>query len=320
MKHLLWIFISCITINITSVYARGGDEGHNGGGLAEQNTIFSWMYLRESIQRCAELDCYQDPEELSLLHQILENFSTDFVEGQLLFINASERPDIFVDPALIWASAPQLGAKIYINLESLYIDSQPVSIPDAMRFLLEAELTHFDAPASVKKTFSETLLDFSQTQFSEKPLVGLGQPQVRLLSWDLAPLPSRLFLSDEETSVEMTPLINEKLKCPTGLRATSGFFIQNIVWSDLLPWNAQTNTQPLSFSADIQYICSNTSTEVVANARLQAINSFLIYENGQLSDDMNWIYNDEAVLKIAPQPSLIFISNISISNLTKGGF
>lgn len=130
MKSFLAVcfcFLMMTTQFAYSANKSGGDRVGNGGGLAEQNFIFTLQVLPDYIDRCLDsIDCRINIEDriyLVLIRELAESIEDS--KSEFIFLSGKEHPEIFHnenDPEVRLAKTGSTpDAPIYVNLDLLYL-------------------------------------------------------------------------------------------------------------------------------------------------------------------------------------------------------
>ena len=124
MINNLLLFLSLITL---SSHASEGDRVRNGGGLAEQNFIYSLQVLPRYIDVCInDNDCLISKIDREVLIKIKEIAKrTRSAEKKFIFISGKDQPGFFHaenDPEVRLAiTEDNPNSPIYVNLDLLYL-------------------------------------------------------------------------------------------------------------------------------------------------------------------------------------------------------
>lgn len=133
---------------ITRVWAYGGSEAGNGGGLSEKNILFAYKHLNEYVDLCLKSrSCQLNAIEKALLEKIREVLPQE-QKTPLVFFAESAKPGFFIIDGMpkIAKTGSLVGDPIYINLDLLYAKQsqntyQFVDLPLSASILLH-ELGH----------------------------------------------------------------------------------------------------------------------------------------------------------------------------------
>lgn len=314
MKKLLIASLILFSMSAASARRGGSDEILNGGGIAEQNLVFSWSYLRELVIFCRDFSCTRDSETQTLLAEIQAHLAVDLQEGQLIFVKGSQRPDLFPPGSprpQIFATGNTWGSKIYIDLEALAQTPSPLSIPQALDLLLQAEISHSgNKNEDLTQKLRTLFTGLAQGPYNEVTLISYGQPAVRLLTWNF-PTSARMILTDSTQSLEVTQQILPKLTCPGDLEWTAARFT-NLVWGDPMPWDETQQTQAFSFTGGVHYTCASGQRSLNIRVQLQGVVQATATWNQ--APDADWIHHPEALVQLRPDSLQIFISHRQIES------
>jgi hypothetical protein len=125
MKTKSFLLLVSILMN-SSIIASEGDRVRNGGGLAEQNFIYSLQVLPRYIDICInDNDCLISDYDRDVLTQIKEIAKqTRIPEKKFIFLSEKDRPGFFHnenDPEVRLAiTEDKPSSPIYVNLDLLY--------------------------------------------------------------------------------------------------------------------------------------------------------------------------------------------------------
>ncbi len=318
-----------VFLSASICFARGGDETHNGGGLAEQNMIFAWMGLRETVALSQQWHSAQDPQAALLLQTVASSVSQEFRDGQLQFFDYGDRADLFPQGVhQVWSTAPKVGAPVDVNTAALYEAGIPRSVDHNLPLLISAVFSHFPQYSmSTKVSATQTLLTLSSRKFSEISLTSLNQPSLRILLWNLSPRSSVLQIADSRGAIDLTALVLEKLKCldsisgQNSMAHIAAFTISSPTWQAFMPpWDTAAGRQPIEVNADIQYTCKLNSTQTVINATLQIVFDAEVWIDGQAVTDPECSSRMNALLMFDPNYASIILSHRKIeSSPNRGG-
>nr|BDT27910.1 hypothetical protein BHI3_13760 [Bacteriovorax sp. HI3] len=120
MKKLFFLFF-LLTAN--HVFAKGGDEVRNGGGLAENYLTFALKNLGQSIDLClAQSTCAKKEGERELLLKIKNSLPEEISKKVLNFASEAEKPGFFIINGYVRlaVTGDYVGSPIYYNLDLLY--------------------------------------------------------------------------------------------------------------------------------------------------------------------------------------------------------
>jgi len=136
-------------INPVMNLVRSGDIVGNGGGLAEQNFLFTYRQLGNIIASCIETDyCNFKGRDLKVLFRIQEIADKNKLkENQLVFLNNLMAPTFFFDSYDAQTRTAKTGYSdefpIFINLDIVYSEgSDLISNTAAITGLLIHEIGH----------------------------------------------------------------------------------------------------------------------------------------------------------------------------------
>lgn len=303
-KLLILSLVFCVS---TSSFARvGGDETHNGGGVAEQNVIFAWMNMREILINFCSLAPCADEEAQKIIQSIYEHGDVDLLNGQLIFASRSKRPDLFPSRSDQFATKPEWGAKIYVNTDALANLESPLEIIQAIEHLMKALLRHAQAEkADGAQSLTDFVLTFAQGRYSENPMISFNQPEVRLLNWNYGGS-TRLIVADVAKTYELTGPLLAKLTCPVGL-IQSSVTVTNLTWGDLLPWDEENQQQNFAFRGDVLYECSSKTEHASFSADFQGLLRANVTVNGKPSAD--WMSSPISIVSFIENSLEVLISN-----------
>lgn len=142
MKHLILCFSFLISSNL---FAKGGDEVRNGGGLAEQYLAFALENLSVAIDLClAKEDCASEAEGRTILQKIKSNLPQEKSARIIKFDSETKNPGFFtIDGVIKMAiTGNKVGDPIYYNLDLLYKNNElRMSLAQATQSLIH-ELGH----------------------------------------------------------------------------------------------------------------------------------------------------------------------------------
>lgn len=142
MKILLSIL--CLTLSL-NVFAQGGDEVRNGGGIAEQYLAYALKSLPKAIDRCLNsVSCARDRRQQDLLKKIRASLSLEIEMEVLKFSSNRHRPGFFNIDGVerLAVTGNFVGSPIYYNLEMLYKNGKErIGLGQAIQSLIH-ELGH----------------------------------------------------------------------------------------------------------------------------------------------------------------------------------
>lgn len=227
-------------------FAKGGDSV-GGGGIAENNILYSVLNLEMFITICLQSSyaCGVTPEEVRLLTSIKNLMPEELKNKKLIqFESEEKKPGFFyVDGKLrIAKTGYHVGDTIYFNVDLLYPHAGTVSVP-----LIPPPDRPLDIPVATGILIHELGHHQGETDHTALDLLG-GKIQtfMRTYSSELDGGPSRryllataleygggsdsdLVLRDKKEAYSMHNLIKGSLKCKNG-KQVDGFSLWNLHW------------------------------------------------------------------------------------------
>lgn len=112
-----------IVIGPLNLYARGGDEILNGGGLAENYLHYALRNLNSAIEACLlKKDCYVSEDSQKILLDIKKSLPEEIALDVLKFESENKKPGLFKINGLnrLAVTGSTIGSPIYYNLDLIY--------------------------------------------------------------------------------------------------------------------------------------------------------------------------------------------------------
>jgi predicted Zn-dependent protease with MMP-like domain len=128
MKTLLCILFLILS---STLFAKGGDEVRNGGGLAEQFLAYTLNNMPRIVDRClAQHDCQLELKEREVLKKIRDSLETELNSNILKFSTNILMPGYFIIDGVVRlaVTGDKVGSPIYYNLEMLYSNQNEVQL------------------------------------------------------------------------------------------------------------------------------------------------------------------------------------------------
>lgn len=242
MKTLIKIWLLALSITL---YAGGDSVG--GGGIAENNILYSFLNLESFIELCvnASVGCGITVEEGRLLRQISDSMKEERKNTKLIrFESESQKPGFFyVDGALrIAKTGFHVGDPIYFNVDMLYPLAGTVSIP-----LIPPPDRPLDIPIATGLLVHELGHHQGEKDHTALDLLaGKVQTFMRVYSSELDGGPLRkyiiatalefgkgsesdLVLRDKRDAYSLLPQLRKTLKCDDKSQP-GGFTLWNMHW------------------------------------------------------------------------------------------
>lgn len=255
-------FVILATLFSFQSYA-GGVVG-NGAGLVEQNIQFVYLSLPKIISDCVALpnQCAVTPEEQNILERITtivhENYSSP---GRIQFVSERLVPGFFTTSSAENNRIAKTGlgpdVPIYFNEDELYDSIGKPAIDFAgISALLVHELGHQTGETSHTKldilgAKVRFYLSFKFVNFNYVFGSNQSSLEMNLVNYPMpAPIGDLYLSTDSGASVQLTPLILQKITCSVPGEVLIGFNLTNGHWNHI-----ETNSQAIDFVAWLQVFC-----------------------------------------------------------------
>lgn len=269
--------------SLAMIKPLGGDEILNGAGLAEQNMIYAYLRLDDTVSLCQKTECLKDPESQQFLQFVSLELTTN--RPKMVFSDVASNELILTDA--------KISADLQVINQNLYPGGQPIQVVQATRALVLALCQHHSqvSPRTCGVVAEElSFLISKRVKILDQR--ALGQEEIRFLIFDVSPLPTSLVLSDSIGPVDITQNIKDELICPMGTGVEPNFTLPDSGWLAPAPWNKNENVQTLIFSAQISYSCASLHKSKHSTSPFSAIvtvlSDFLPTINGAPFLDPRW--------------------------------
>lgn len=275
--RVVFSFIACVFIFLGATFSAnggGGDFVGNGGGLGEQNAVFTWMKLRSLLQSCTKDSLCQLTElERSQIDAILDIPSIGTARG-IEFKSAEKEPEFFRRPGSdqirILNTSPVVGSVIYANIDLIYSEDElgeliPLPVLEFVPLFI-GELAYQLGISPEHTSLLQTKIvnglsvPFTETFFlTYRKLYPLHFKAYRISDRDMT-----LALSDGHDVFDVDGLIRQGMPCMDlgGFLGVSELELRNVRWESNLRRSGEFDPVEgkeffwLTLHASVQFTCA----------------------------------------------------------------
>lgn len=187
--------VSLVFVSAFSLPVRAGDSFNNGGGLAEGQIAFIWQNLELYVDMCRQMsECKGSTDEAALLEAVRDAASTERAASNPEFKAGRDDPGFFDEhgDVQILKTDIEVGAKIYFNLDLLYVVdpttgiTTPLSLPECLSIVFQGFSRHHQTPltrdeiAAMGTRLAQAARSKTQTITLNNPLVDAGMQIVNI--------------------------------------------------------------------------------------------------------------------------------------------
>jgi|GEM_PF-6320069 len=279
---------------------------NNGGGLAEQNFIYAYQNLVDTVDRCLDTDnpCRLTEKERRTLADIVRERREATGNGGLFFESGNLKPGLFQTDehgkVRVAVTGSTWGSPIYVNLDLIYSGNESLIDMGAALAILIHEIGHhggetdhlfLDQLGNKVRYFREQFLeriDFGRYAHAELRLsahnTGLN---IEELDRHGPFAPAKLLLENGYELKDLTDDFIDRAVCPRPAEIRRAVHFTNMTWQRLQPFDAKKVRQPITFSLDVDFQCAGAAGVKLESVRVEWTGQFRMMErlpNGDYKD------------------------------------
>lgn len=276
---------------------------NNGGGLAEQNFIYAFQNLADSVDRCLDTDnaCRLTDKESRILREIARERKESPGHNGLFFESGKLKPGLFETDehgkVRVAVTGSTALSPIYINLDLIYAENVSLIDMGAALSILIHELGHhtgetdhlfLDQLGNKVRNFRERFLE--RIDFGR-----FDHPELRVSAHNVGPnieelyrvgpvAPAKLLIENGYELKDLTEQLLAHAVCPRAGESRRAVHFTNMTWQRLRPFDTEKVRQPLTFSLDLDFQCTGAEGVKLESVRIEWTGQFQVmarWPNGE---------------------------------------
>ncbi len=296
----------------TLSFAQGEHVG--GGGVSENNLIFSWNSFSTYFKRFIILEDEQLTSKEKTFGELL--LSRNDIEKGLSRISFHTENEVDFNGAF-FLSQKVVGGSIQFNLDRLFVISagikRPFTIIETMGHILE--ILKRDTTILTTNEFNILKSKFQDTLQINTEIISLksySREELQLISMESKNI-TGILMMDSKKLHDVTSFINSKLFCPNKSMTAKVHHLANLYLKQFAEADFFNFTQNIFYKGFIQYTCKNDSQLLkVKGEFLLAASYALETKKPEVQITSSWMSNPAIDAIIDPSKTELFLRDLII--------